>query len=342
MHDDRPARLKLGELPDSPGVYLYRDRAGRLLYVGKAKSLKSRVRSYFQDSTGGQAPKTDALLSEIHDLEFIVTANEIEALILENSLVKKEQPRYNIRLRDDKNFPYLKMTTTERYPRVVLVRRARLDGNAYFGPYLPASAARRTIQTVARQFKVATCYEHLDGTRPRPCLLYQLNQCLGPCAGLVGDEEYAQAAHDARLFLEGRSRDLLQRLRDKMAQASRQEHFEAAAHYRDLIRSLERSAERQSVASVGLEEQDYVAFAREGEIASVQLFQMREGQVQARRELSFERIREPDADFLAACLTRYYGSADRVPETLCVEIEPASRDLLEAWLGGLRGAPVRI
>ena len=135
-----PARLKLDTLPDSPGIYLYRDRGGRILYVGKAKSLKSRVRSYFQGSTG-QAPKTDALVSEVHDLEYIVTATEVEALILENNLVKKERPRYNIRLRDDKNFPYLKMTTNERFPRVVLVRRARLDGNAYFGPYLPASAA---------------------------------------------------------------------------------------------------------------------------------------------------------------------------------------------------------
>ena len=157
-----PARLMLDDLPASPGVYLYRDRSGKVIYVGKAKSLRSRVRSYFQGASGGE-PKTDALLSEIQGLEYIVTRTEVEALILENSLIKKEKPRYNIRLRDDKNFPYLKMTTTERFPRVVLVRRARLDGNAYFGPYLPASAARRTIHMVARHFKVATCYEDLDG-----------------------------------------------------------------------------------------------------------------------------------------------------------------------------------
>jgi glycine cleavage system aminomethyltransferase T len=256
-----PARRKLDDLPDAPGVYLYRDVSGRIIYVGKAKSLRSRVRSYFQPGGSGQFPKTDALVGEIHDLEFIVTRTEVEALILENSLVKREQPRWNIRLRDDKNFPYLKMTSTERFPRVVLVRRARLDGNAYFGPYLPASAARRTIQMVARHFKVATCYEHLDGTRPRPCLLYQLNQCLGPCAGLVPEAEYQKAVHDARLFLEGRTRDLVIGLRRKMQEASVAEHFEAAAQHRDLIRTLERLQERRACfgAKMGWERANWFA-----------------------------------------------------------------------------------
>src|SRR5262245_52469970 len=265
MEAETPARLKLDDLPESPGVYLYRDRNGKVIYVGKARSLKSRVRSYFQGSSSGQAPKTDALLSEIHDLEYIVTRTEVEALILENNLIKKDRPRFNIRLRDDKNFPYLKMTTVERFPRVVLVRRPRLDRNAYFGPYVPASTARRTIQLVARHFKVATCYlENMDGSRPRPCLLYQLNQCLGPCASLVDDAEYRQAVSDARLFLEGRNRDLVRSLKDKMQRASEEERFEAAAHYRDLVKSLQTSSDRQRIASVGLEEEDYVAFHREG------------------------------------------------------------------------------
>jgi excinuclease ABC subunit C len=342
MSASLPARQKLGDLPDSPGVYLYLDRQGRTIYVGKAKSLRQRVRSYFQ-SAAGQEVKTSALVAEIHDLEFIVTRTEVEALILENNVIKKERPRYNIRLRDDKNFPYLKMTTSERFPRVVLVRRARLDGNAYFGPYLPASAARRTIQMVARHFKVATCYEQLDGSRPRPCLLYQLNQCLAPCsAGLVADDDYAQAAHDARLFLEGRTGDLLVRLREKMAVAAAAQRYEAAAHSRDLIRILERRAERQTIASVGLEEQDYVAFAREGTIASVQVFQMRQGLVQSRRELSFEGIREDDAEFLASCLGRYYASVDSIPALIWVPLEPASHAVLQAWRHGRRGSKVTI
>ena len=343
MECSSPARLKLDDLPDAPGVYLYRDRAGRVIYVGKARSLKSRVRSYFQESSAGQAPKTDALLDEIHDLEYIVTRTEVEALILENNLIKKDRPRFNIRLRDDKNFPYLKMTTNERYPRVVLVRRARLDGNAYFGPYVPASTARRSIQMVARQFKVATCYlEDMDGTRPRPCLLYQLNQCLGPCASLVEDQEYGQAVNDARLFLEGRNKDLVKSLKDKMQKAAEDERFEAAAHYRDLVKGLESSSDRQRISSVGLEEEDYVAFHREGDIASVQVFQMRDGQVQARREFSFEGIREEDAEFLASCLTRYYESVDFSPETICVPMAPASRDVLEEWLSERKGSKVAV
>ena len=343
MECSSPARLKLDDLPDAPGVYLYRDRAGRVIYVGKARSLKSRVRSYFQESSAGQAPKTDALLDEIHDLEYIVTRTEVEALILENNLIKKDRPRFNIRLRDDKNFPYLKMTTNERYPRVVLVRRARLDGNAYFGPYVPASTARRSIQMVARQFKVATCYlEDMDGTRPRPCLLYQLNQCLGPCASLVEDQEYGQAVNDARLFLEGRNKDLVKSLKDKMQKAAEDERFEAAAHYRDLVKGLESSSDRQRISSVGLEEEDYVAFHREGDIASVQVFQMRDGQVQARREFSFEGIREEDAEFLASCLTRYYESVDFIPETICVPMAPASRDVLEEWLSERKGSKVAV
>ncbi len=335
-----PARARLADLPEGPGVYLFRDRRGGLLYVGKAKSLKSRVRSYFQPGGAGQFAKTDALVAEIHDLEYIVTRNEVEALILENSLVKKEQPRYNIRLRDDKNFPYLKLTRTERFPRVVLVRRARLDGNAYFGPYLPASSARRTIQMVARHFKVATCYEHLDGSRPRPCLLYQLNQCLGPCAGLVSDADYARAVDDARLFLEGRTGDLVQNLGAKMSAAASEERFEAAAQYRDLIRTLERTHEKQTVASVGLEEQDYVGFAREAGMASAQVFQMRGGQVQARREMSFDGIEVDDAAFLEALLERYYAATDAPPMTVVVPILPASHEVLAAWLSGRRGGRV--
>jgi len=343
MDPQSPARLKLDDLPDAPGVYLYRDRRGRVIYVGKARSLRSRVRSYFQESSAGQEAKTDALLDEIHDLEYIVTRTEVEALILENNLIKKDRPRFNIRLRDDKNFPYLKMTTNERFPRVVLVRRARLDGNAYFGPYVPASTARRSIQMVARHFKVATCYlEDMDGTRPRPCLLYQLNQCLGPCAGLVEEQEYRQAVGDARLFLEGRNKDLLKSLKEKMQSASDDERFEAAAHYRDLVRSLTTASEKQRIASVGLEEEDYVAFHRERDIASVQVFQMRAGQVQGRREFSFEGIREEDAEFLATCLTRYYESVDFIPKTICVPAEPASRDVLEEWLSGRKGSEVRI
>src|SRR5262245_20128017 len=255
---------KLASLPNGPGVYVYRDQRGRVLYVGKAKSLKSRVRSYFQK--GAQhPPKTEALVEEVRDLELILTASEKEALILENNLIKRERPRYNVLLRDDKNFPYLKMTIKDRFPRVVLVRRARLDKNLYFGPFLPASSARKSLRMVARFFRVAICHEKLDGSRPRPCLYFQLNQCTGPCAGLVATGSDRRQVAEARLFLEGRNRDLLARLKTQMAEASSGEQYETAAHYRDLIRAVEGLSVRQRFASVGLEDQDYLSTYREGE-----------------------------------------------------------------------------
>src|SRR5262245_3344507 len=266
---DSPLGEKLSKLPDLPGVYLYRDARGRVLYVGKAKSLRGRVRTYFQK--GAQhPPRTAALVAEVEDLEMILTGSEREALILENNLIKKERPRYNVLLRDDKNFPYLKMTIGDPFPRVVLVRRARLDKHLYFGPFLPASTARRTLRMVARFFRVAICHERLDGSRPRPCLYFQLNQCTGPCAGLVGAEEYRRQVQEARLFLEGRNRDLIDRLRVRMDEAAAAEQYESAAHYRDLIRSVESLSVRQRFTSVGLEDQDYLAHYREGDRASLE------------------------------------------------------------------------
>jgi excinuclease ABC subunit C len=332
---------KLAGLPDTPGVYLYKDRRGRVLYVGKAKSLRSRVRSYFQK--GAQhPPKTAALVAEVKDLELILTGSDREALILENNLIKKERPRYNVLLRDDKNFPYLKMTAGDPFPRVVLVRHARLDRNLYFGPFLPASAARKTLRLIARFFRVAICHEKLDGSRPRPCLYYQLNQCTGPCAGLVGKEEYRRQVQEARLFLEGRNHDLLVRLKDRMQTASEEEQFETAAHYRDLIRSVEGLSVRQRFTSVGLEDQDYLAHYSEGARSALEIFQMREGVVASRREFTLEGGEESPGVLAAAYLQQYYASVDQLPEEICTIVEPAGRDLLEEWLSARRGARVRI
>jgi len=332
---------KLSSLPDTTGVYVYRDRRGRVIYVGKAKSLRSRVRSYFQK--GAQhPPKTEALVSEVRDLELILTGSEREALILENNLIKKERPRYNVLLRDDKNFPYLKMTAGDAFPRVVLVRRARLDRNLYFGPFLPASSARKALRMVARFFRVAICHEKLDGSRPRPCLYYQLNQCTGPCAGLVDKEEYRKQVQEARLFLEGRNRDLLGRLKERMGEASKSEQFETAAHYRDLIRAVEGLSMRQRFSSVGLEDQDYLAHYREGERSSLEVFQMRDGVVASRREFTLEGVQESAEELTAACLQQYYGSVSEVPEEIYTGVEPSQRELLEEWLSEKRGRRVKI
>src|SRR5262245_13071358 len=252
----------VASLPDRPGVYLWQGKDGRPLYIGKARSLPDRTRSYLQ-SPSALPVKIRRMMEEVAGLEVIVTDSEVEALILENNIVKKEQPRYNTLLRDDKNFPYLKMTIQDPWPRVVLVRKAQLDGNLYFGPYLPASRAHRALKMVARFFQVAICHERLDGTRPRPCLYYQLDQCMGPCAGLADNSAYRQAVQDARLFLEGKSRELKESLKTKMLSASERREFELAAHYRDLIRTVDSFAQRQNFASVGLEQQDYFNFHRE-------------------------------------------------------------------------------
>ncbi|HEU5182604.1 MAG TPA: excinuclease ABC subunit UvrC, partial [Candidatus Polarisedimenticolia bacterium] len=332
---------KLSSLPDHPGVYVYRDARGRVLYVGKAKSLRGRVRSYFQKGME-HPPRTAALVAEVADLEMILTGSEREALILENNLIKRERPRYNVLLRDDKNFPYLKLTFGDPFPRVVLVRRARLDKHLYFGPFLPASTARRTLRMVARFFRVAICHERLDGSRPRPCLYYQLNQCTGPCAGLVSAEEYRRQVQEARLFLEGRNRDLVGRLKERMAEAAGAEQYESAAHYRDLIRSVEGLSVRQRFTSVGLEDQDYLAHYREGNRASLEVFQMRDGVVASRREFTLEGPHDSDGELIAAYLQQYYAPLPTVPEEVLTLGDPTGKEVLEEWLSSKRGGRVRI
>ncbi len=332
---------RVRELPERPGVYSFKDAGGRILYTGKAKSLRDRVRSYFQKSSG-LSPKVARMIAEAADLEVILTNSEVEALILENNLVKRCQPRYNTLLRDDKNFPYLKMTVRDEYPRVVLVRKAQLDGNLYFGPYLPASNAHRALKMMSRFFQVAVCHERLDGSRPRPCLYYQLNQCLAPCAGLADREAYRRAVDDARLFLEGKSQELLASLGAKMRDASEHQEYELAAHYRDLIRTVRSFSARQNLASVGLEHQDYFHLHREGERAALQAFSMRNGLVQARREFTFEAVQEEAPAFLTTILQLYYAEGIDLPEEIYVPVEPSEKALLEEWLSSRGSRPVSI
>ncbi len=339
MTDSTLLRAKLDELPDRPGVYLHRSAAGEILYVGKAKSLRSRVRSYFQP--GAQhGPRTARLVAEIADFEIIVVGSEMEAFILESNLIKKERPRYNVILRDDKHFPYLKLSVKDDYPRLSLVRRARLDGNLYFGPFVPASIARRSLKMVPRYFQVATCNEVFDGKR-RPCLYYHLDQCLAPCAGKTTPDEYGKAVADARLFLEGRHKELEKSLRERMREASAAEAYERAARYRDTLATLERLAVRQHIASVGLEEQDYFAHRAEGGEVALQLFQMRQGKVSARREFAFEEV-DPDLPaFYASVLAQWYADAEP-PREIYLPVLPAEAPLLEDWLSERRGGRVAL
>src|SRR2546427_7350313 len=237
------------QLPESPGVYLFKDAGGHVIYVGKARALRNRVRSYFLESRWTDA-KTGSLAREIADLETIVVANEREALALENNLIKQYHPKFNIMLRDDKTYPYIKFTAAEKYPRVYFTRRIRKDGSLYFGPYFPAGLARRILHFVHKRFLVPSCTVDLTRPHPRPCLQYHIHRCLGPCVtGLTTDERYAEAAHDVRMLLEGRRHDLIKSLEARMAAAAEKELYEQAASYRDLLRTMEDIEERQRIAS---------------------------------------------------------------------------------------------
>src|SRR5450759_4476744 len=230
---------KIRTLPASPGVYLYKNADGQVIYVGKAKNLRSRVRSYFLDGASENA-KTGTLVREAVDLDYIVVDNEKEALALENNLIKQKKPRYNILLRDDKSYPYIKLTMGERHPRVYATRRLRKDGSLYFGPYFPASLAYRIVDLIHRNFLIPSCYIDLNRSHPRPCLQYYIGRCLGPCVeGLTSEGAYSEAVRDVKLFLEGRHSDLKQSLMQRMQRAAAAEQFELAAKYRDLISTVE-------------------------------------------------------------------------------------------------------
>ena len=337
MHESLADRID--RLPTRPGVYLYRDAAGRTIYIGKAKSLRDRVRSYFRPGARHDA-RIARMVESIADLEVIVVGSEMEALILESNLVKRERPRFNVVLRDDKNFPYLRLTVRDPYPRVALVRSARLDGDVYVGPFLPAATARRTMKLVQRYFQVATCGEPFDGKR-RPCLYYHLDQCLAPCAGKTNPTEYRAAVDDARLFLEGRDRDLEQSLERRMRESSAAQEYERAARFRDTLRTVRALAVRQRMTSVGLEDQDYFAHHAEGQEAVLELFQVRGGRLSGRREFSFDALELEPASFYGEVLAQYYGEVEP-PSEIHVPVQPTDAGLLARWLRARRGAPVEL
>src|SRR3984893_5179929 len=302
---------KLKEIPSSPGVYLHKDAAGKTIYIGKAKNLRSRVRSYFQSDRVHDF-KTRELVRRIADVEFIVTDNEVEALILESTLVRQHQPRFNYKLKDDKSYPHLKLTINEPFPKVVITRRIQKDGALYFGPFLPASLARKTIDLINRTFQLRTCDIEIDGKAPRPCLEYHIKRCLGPCVkGLCAPAEYQEAVRDVRLLLEGRNTELADTLAGRMSQASEATQYELAAKYRDLRKTVIKLSEQQKMASSPERDVDIFAYYREGRLLALQLFTMREGHIVGRREFFWEDLPEDDFDpasFLGEVLAQYYAT----------------------------------
>src|ERR1700683_153751 len=285
---DLPGKIRT--LPTSPGVYLYKNAEGEVIYVGKAKNLRSRVASYFHDGRSADA-KTGTLVREAVDVDYIVVANNKEALALENHLIKQKQPRFNILLRDDKTYPYVKLTLSERFPRVYVTRRLRKDGSSYYGPYFPTSLAYRIVDLIHRHFLIPSCKVDLGHFHPRPCLQYYIGRCLGPCVqGLTTPEAYQEAVRDVKLFLEGRPTDLSQSLREGMAKGAAAGEYERAAKYRDLISTVEQLQEKQRIAAVEGDDADVFGYHYENGMLAGNLFHMRGGRVLDRREFFWEEL----------------------------------------------------
>lgn len=337
---------KIRRLPEAPGCYLYRDSAGEVIYIGKAKNLRHRVRQYFQSSRWQDA-KTSELVAHIADLEYIVTDTEVEALILESHLIKQYQPRFNALLKDDKHYPHLKLTINEPFPRVVKVRKIERDGALYFGPYLPASLADQVLDLIQREFRLRPCSDEVFYAyqrKGRPCLQYQIRRCLGPCVeGLFGRDQYWEAVRDVRLFLEGKNRDLARSLRERMEQAAEELRFEAAARYRDLLRVVERLGEEQKMALTTEVDADIFGLHTDGRRLTLYLFTMREGKIVGKRDFHWEKLPPGDLGrFLTQVLVQYYEAGDYVPAEIVLPCAVEDRQLIERWLSAKKGRRVHV
>jgi excinuclease ABC subunit C len=354
----RDLKDQIARLPQQPGVYLYFNKAGETIYVGKARVLRDRVRNYL--GAYGRDPKTDALLDDAERLEVIVTDSVMEALALENHLIKQRSPRYNILLRDDKNYPYLQLTTSEAFPRILVARRVERDGNYYAGPFLPASLGRKTIDLTHRLFGLRSCNEVITGQRARPCLEYDIKRCIAPCVStLCPPEEYQRAVGDARLFLEGRSDELLADLHERMEESALGERYEQAAQLRDSIRTIETLRDRQQkMVTVRLGDRDAFGIKLGPSGGVVQVFQVRKGRVVDRVELvtgspnaepategsaeeATEAARAAEAEVLEAALQQFYQDQDPPPE-VHVPIVLDDAEVIEAWLSERAGRRVRV
>ena len=334
---------KIKSLPASAGVYIHKNADGKIIYIGKAKSLRNRVRSYFQSSRNMDA-KTRELVRRIADFEFIVVDNEVEALILESNLIKLHKPRYNIMLKDDKQYPHIKVTK-EPFPKAVITRKILKDGASYYGPILPASLARKTLDLINRTFQLRTCDIEIDGKLPRPCLEFHLKRCLAPCVKeLCKPDEYAEAVRDVKLLLEGKNRELADELEQRMWQFAERQNYELAAKYRDLRGTVLALGEQQKMATSPERDVDIIGFYREKQRLALQLFTMREGKIVGRREFFWEDLPEENFDaseFLGEVLAQYYSN-DYVPLEIHVSADFADREVLEKALTERRGRRVKI
>ncbi len=331
-------RQQLDMLPPKPGVYMMKDEDGEVIYVGKATSLRSRVRSYFQE--GEKSPKTQALANRVADVDYIVTDSEVEALILESTLIKEHKPFYNIRLKDDKAYPYVRVTVQERFPRVEVVRRIGRDNAKYFGPYTDVGALKQSLNLLQKIFPTRTCRGPLT-TKSRPCLNYHIGRCRAPCCSKISEEAYRELVDQICLFLQGNADEIIKRLTGQMEKAAAQLDFERAAELRDQIIALQRTVEPQKIASGTKEEMDLVAYALEGDLICVQVFHIREGRVIGRDHFLMETQGEvTGSEILEAFLQQHYTRASYIPPKIALGEEVANADLLSQWLSQLRGKKV--
>jgi excinuclease ABC subunit C len=333
---------KLAHLPEQPGCYLFKNDKKDILYVGKAAVLADRVRSYFQKGSD-QTPKTTLLVNEIADLETIVTRSVLEALILESNLIKRHRPRFNIVLRDDKQYPYLRLPIKEDFPRLSIVRRVQKDGALYYGPYTPAGALRETLRFIRKVFPLATCEIDINGKAERACIEFEIKRCMAPCIGNQSRDEYHLIVKQVRQFLEGRDRELLDSLREEMERAAEQEQFEEAARLRDRLFKVERTLEKQRITQISASDQDVVGLARQGTAADLQLLFVRGGLLIGRKDFFWPQAGDTsDDELVRSAIEQFYNKEGQPPKELLLPTSLDDGPLFEQWLTEKRGEIVRL
>ncbi len=333
---------KLAHLPDRPGVYLFKDRAGEPIYIGKAARLADRVRSYFQKGSD-QSPKTSLLVSQIADLETMVTRSELEALILESNLVKRHRPRYNVVLRDDKQYPYIRLPIKDDFPRLSIVRRVQKDGALYYGPYTPAGALRETLKVIKKVFPLATCTIDIDGKAERACIEFEIKRCMAPCTGNQSKEEYHGIVKQVRQFLEGRDRELLDELRHDMETAAEHEDYEEAARLRDRLFKIERTLEKQRITQIASVDQDVIGIARQGAAVDLQILFVRGGLLIGRKDFFWPQSADvPDEELVRPAIEQFYNKDGQPPRELLIPVDVSDAALIGQWLSDKRGESVRV
>ena len=333
---------QIQSLPQKPGVYLFKNQKGEIVYIGKAAVLADRVRSYFQKGAD-LSPKITTLVSLIHDLETIVTKSELESLLLESNLIKRHRPRFNVVLRDDKQYPYLRFPINEDFPRLSIVRRVKKDKALYFGPYVPTGAMRETIKIIRKVFPLATCKIDIDGTADRACLEFEIKRCMAPCTGNQTKEEYHQIVKQVRWFLEGRDTELVETIRKEMLAAADREDFEEAARLRDRIVKIEKTLEKQRITQIGAVDQDVIGLARSDSAVDLHLLFVRGGLLIGRKDFFWADAGEiPDPELIRSTIEQFYNKEMLPPKELLVPVEFPDRELVKTWLTEKKGEAVRI